>query len=404
MKNKIKNIFRKIRKHKREKNIVKHSLRFLLYLLSRLFITIIVKRNLKFMCNLLRLLTSSSKYSKKRILGIYDLKTLPWGIGDPLLFIEKLSTLKIIHDADKIDFCVIYDNKNPTGYRREPNINTNNAQDYMVDLLPLFNTCPYLGSIFQFSSRKEFNIFLKNNITRYDFYPSLRKNLDESYNFQGHGIVLMKEFEDFFNEYNYIPHLRIGERDRSWAYWFYQNYLPNNTVPVVLSLRRPLSMISRERNADPKVWLAFIDKCKEVYKDVTFVIVGLRIEVFQGLRERSNVVIAKDYGTSIIQDLALMRLSYFYMGTASGPGIIAQFSDLPYLIFQMPQIERYGLSEEKNYSFATENQKLFSTNISVTPELLYGEFSKLCEKLDRNKWKEEIKNASTNKELPSTDD
>ncbi|NQT66885.1 MAG: hypothetical protein HQ569_04855 [Actinobacteria bacterium] len=394
----MKSIFRKIRKHKREKNIVKHGLRFLLYLLR----PFIVKCNLIFVFNLLILLISSAKYGKKRILGIYDFKTLPWSVGDPLLFIEKLSILKIIHKAGMIDICVIYDKKNPSGIRREPNINANNAQDYMVDFLPLFNTCPYLGSVFQFNSRKEFNIFLKNNIHRYDLYPSLRQHLAESYNFDG--IVFMKKFEDFFNKYGYIPHLRIGERDSSWAYWFYQNYLPKDTVPVVLSLRRPLSMISRVRNADPKVWLAFIDKCKEVYKDVAFVIVGLRVEVFKGLRERSNVVIAKDYGTSIIQDLALIRSSYFYLGTVSGPSTIALFSGLPYLMFQLPKIEKYVLSEGKNFSFATENQKLFGTNVPVTPELLYSEFSKLYERLDRNKWKEEaIKNASRKKEMPSTD-
>ena len=399
----MKNIFRKIRKHKREKNIVKHGLRFLLYLL-RLFIKIIVKRNLIFVFNLLRLLISSAKYGKKHILGIYDLKTLPWSVGDPLFFIEKLSILKIIHKAGMIDICVIYDKENPSGIRKEPNISANNAQDYMVDyFLPLFNTCPYLGSVFQFNSRKEFNTFLKNNIHRYDLYPSLRQHLDESYNFAGHLIVLLKEFEDFFNKYGYIPHLRIGKRDSSWAYWFYQNYLPKDTVPVVLSLRRPYSMLERIRNADPKVWLAFIDKCKEVYKDIIFVIVGLRIEVFQGLRERSNVVIAKDYGTSIIEDLALIRSSYCYLCTASGPASIAIFSDLPYLIFQQPEIERYGLSEGKNFDFATENQKLFSTNVPVTPELLYNEFSKLYEGLDRNKWKEAIKNASRKHEMPSTD-
>ena len=267
---------------------------------------------------------------------------------------------------------MIYDKKNPSGWRKEPNINANNAQDYMVDFLPLFNKCPYLGSVFQFNSRKEFNIFLKNNLHRYNLYPSLRQHLDESYNFSGYGIVFMKEFENFFNEYSYIPHLRIGERDSSWAYWFYQNYLPKDTVPVVLSLRRPLSMISRERNADPKVWLAFIDKCKEVYKDITFVIVGLRAEVFQGLRERSNVVIAKDYGTFIIQDLALIRSSYCYLGTASGPGVIAQFSDLPYLIFHMPEIERYGLSEEKNFSFARYCQMLWMRNSTYPPKTHYA--------------------------------
>ena len=55
------------------------------------------------------------------------------------------------------------------------------------------------------------------------------------------------------------------------------------------------------------------------------------------------------------------------------------------------------------FFFATENQKLFGTNVPVTPELLYSEFSKLYKRLDRNKWKEAIKNDSKEKEMPSTD-
>ena len=130
----MKSIFKKISLIRSKKNIVKHGLRFLLYLL-RLFITVTIKRNLKFVFNILRLLISSAKYSKKHILGIYDYKTLPWSVGDHLLFIEKLSILKIIHKVGMIDICVIYDKENPSGIRKEPNINANNAQDYMVDFL-----------------------------------------------------------------------------------------------------------------------------------------------------------------------------------------------------------------------------------------------------------------------------
>ena len=101
-----------------------------------------VKHGLKFFLNLLRLFFSSTKYSKKHILGIYDFKTLPWSVGDPLLFIEKLNTLKIIHNADIIDICIIYDKENPTGIRKDAKIKKNTVQDYMMDFLPLFNTCP----------------------------------------------------------------------------------------------------------------------------------------------------------------------------------------------------------------------------------------------------------------------
>ncbi len=366
------------------KNILKKN-KSILKMYSR------VKNYLKFFLNLLRLFFSSTKYNKKHILGIYDLKTLPWSVGDPLIFTEKLNILKIIHNADMIDICIIYDKENPTGIRKDSKIKVNNAKDYMMDILPLFNTSTYLGSVFQFNSRKEFNDFLKNNIYKYDLFPTLRQHLDESYNFVGQDIVILKELENFYKKYGYIPFLRIGERYRYWANSFYLHYLPGNTVPVVLSLRQPLNIVKSIRNADPRVWFAFIDRCKVVYDDIVFVVVGTREEIFQGLRERSNVIIARDYGTSIIENLALIKSSYCYLGTTSGPTVIALFSNLPYLLFQWPEIEKYGLSEGNNFSFATDNQKVFSTDVPVTHELLFNEFSKLYERLDKKHWKESIK-------------
>lgn len=329
-------------------------------------------------------------FKKKRILGIWDFKALPWSIGDPLVFIEKLSTLKIQHNAEDIDICVVYDRDNPGGNRGngDPNnnITSNNAQDIILEFLPLFSTCPYLGSIFQFNSRREFYSFLKRNSERYDFFPPLGQHLGETYNYYFSAINEMNEIQEFDNAHGYIPYLRIGDRDILWAYWFYLNHLPKNTVPVTLSLKQ--TSHDTQRNANLDVWLLFIDNCKIDFPEVVFVIVGLREEVFEGMRKRPNVIIAKDFGTSIIEDLSLIRTSLMYMGTTSGVNTIAQFSDLPYLIFQYPVniLVKFGLKPGENFSFATEKQKLFSTTTSVTPSLLLKEFKGLYSKLDRKKW------------------
>jgi len=323
-------------------------------------------------------------YKKKRILGIWDYKALPWSVGDPLVFIEKLSILKIQHNAEEIDICIVYDRENPGGNRRGSNLTPDNAQDYMLDFLPLFSTCPYLGSIFQFNSRKEYYQFLKNNFKRYDIFPSLGQHLAETYNYNN-GEPHLNEIQEFYNMHGYIPYLRIGDKDIYWARWFYLSYLPEMTVPVTLSLRQISG--DPERNANPNVWLSFIDKCNMDFSEVIFVVVGLREEIFNGLRKRPNVIITKDFGTSIIEDLALIRTSLMYMGTNSGVNTIAQFSDLPHLIFQFPNIHKYGLNLGNNFSFATDKQKIFSSAIKVTPELLYAEFKDLYSKLDRNQWR-----------------
>ena len=359
---------------------------------SKIFVRIVIQRccsllKVTFYYNLIRLiLTPNSK--KKRILGIWDYKSLPWSVGDPLFFIEILNVLKIKHNAEEVDICLVYDREDPAGTRGKGvshNINPENARDYMMEFLPLFSACSYLGSIFQFISRQEFYRFIKNNAERYHMYPPLEQHLNETYDFSIRN-ALLKPIQEFYILHGNIPHLRIGVRDMAWAQWFYMNHLPKGAVPVSLSLKQTLHRF--EHNADQTVWLSFIDKCCLDFPDVVFVVVGLREEVFEGLRNRSNVVIAKDFGTSIMEDLALIRASLMYMGTCSGVNIIAMFSALPYLIFQMlvDDVYGHGMKMDEKFPFVTNQQKIFSVDIKVTLEFLFKEFKALYSRLDKNEW------------------
>ncbi len=349
----------------------------------------------KFYYHLFNLIFQPS-FKKKRILGIWDYKALPWSVGDPLVFIEMLSILKIRHNAEEIDICIVYDRENPGGNRMEPIINKANAQDKILDYLPIFSTSPFLGSIFLFNSRNEFRAFLINNIWRYDIYPALHDHLSEKYNYVGSAPEII-DVKRFYNENGYIPFLKINEYREKWANQFYLNYLPENILPVALSLRG--SKIACKRNANPSVWLEFIDTCKIIYPEIFFVIIGTREEVFDGLRDRPNVVIAKDFGTSIIEDFALIRKSFLYMGTTSGIGTIALFSDLPYLVFQIPResLDRYGMKTADDFPFFKNSQKYFSSETPVTVNLLLNEFKILYSQLDRELWLKDLtKNSFTN--------
>ena len=346
---------------------------------------------LKFYSNLLRLIFAPG-FKRKRILGIWDFKALPWSIGDPLVFIETLNILKIENNAEEIDICVVYDRNYPIGNRGRSifnkdlaNIGSENAQDYLLEILPLFSTCPFLGSIYQFNSHNEFYRFLKMNIERYDIFPPLAMHLGEAYNFLCCPPIL-NPMQDFFNKHGYIPYLRIGERDKAWAQWFFLKHLPKEAVAVTLSLKQTSHCIGN--NAEPATWLVFIDQCRLDFPEVVFVIVGLREEVFAGLRDRPNVIIAKDSGTSAIEDLALIRASLLYLGISSGVNIIAMFSDLPYLIFQMDVSNylRHGLKVGDKFSFVLDTQKIFSAEVKVTPELLFSEFKQIYSKLDKIRW------------------
>jgi len=248
-----------------------------------------------FLMHLLKLVFIPKTDVQKRILGIWDYKSLPWSIGDALVFVEKLSLLKILHNAEGVDICVVYDQEKPGG-NRSGYISKENAQDNTMDTyLPLFTTSPYLENLYQFSSRNEFYRFLKMNIDRYEVFPSITDHLSESYNFVGGEPLHFTEVEEFYQRYSYIPHLKIGEKYRKYAREFYKANLKENAIPVTLSLRgkNVASYSDDPRNADPSVWLGFIKHCDKEYPQVTFVFIGYREEVLPGLTNMKNVVVAK---------------------------------------------------------------------------------------------------------------
>ena len=360
---------------------------------------------IRFYFNLIRLVFKPLT-SNKRILGIWDYKALPWSVGDPMVFVETLSVLKLTHNAGKVDLCIIYDKENPVGNRGSvfgakktsimgSNINRDNATDYMMDFLPIFGLSPFTGSIFQFNSRNEFYNFIKGNGHRYYIYPSLKEHLGETFNY--YGGAYMNKILDFYKRNNYVPSLKVSERETGNSYQFYKDNLPEGAIPVTLSFK--LTTHDSQRNPDTDVWLAFIDKIGIDFPEVVFVIIGLREESFDGLRARPNVIIAKDFGTNIIEDVSLISASVLYMATTSGIGTIARFSELPYLIFQEPltSLSMYGVKRDEQYCFSNENQKVFDTSITVTPELLYNEFKNVFQKINLNKWRQLVEDKARGK-------
>lgn len=323
----------------------------------------------------------------KRVLGVWDLSALPWSIGDPMMFVESLSLVKIEQDATAVDICVLYDREAPGGTRRV-NLDADQAEYHVLNMLPVFRTSPFLESLFMFADRAEFYDFLRRSADRYVLFPSVEKHLGFTYNFYGGAPIPIHR--KFFDAHGYLPHLRIGGRETAWARSFLRAHCGRDRIAVILSLKQTEQ--APERNADLCIWTAFVDHCAEHFPEVMFVQVGLKEESDEGLRRRENVVVAKDHGTTIVEDLALIRSGCVYMGTVSGINLIAIFSDMPYLLFQMPMysMKSWGIPPGKGFWFAQENQKLFDTSFDVTTELLIKEFTHLYGSVDRGKWLAEI--------------
>lgn len=339
---------------------------------------------LRFATNLFSLLFGRRPVGKN-ILGVWDLKCVPWSVGDFLVFIETLSVIKIRFHADKIDICVLCDSENPTGLRRmfHPKITPSNFRQYLFALLPAIITSPYLGSVYQFDSRSDFNRFITDNHNRYILFPPIHSQLARTYNFFG-GTTL-REIQDFHKDFGYVPHLTVPEYSKYWAYNLYSKHLKDR-IPIALALKS--TPHSTNRNADLKVWRDFIELCDNKYPEVGFIVIGWRDEDCSLLRQLNNVVIAKDYGSTLADDLAIIRTSLLFMGMSSGISTIALFSYLPYLLFGCEDIMAIQTNIEigSTWSFATEKQKLFYDTFEITPESLMEEFSKLYENIDKDAW------------------
>ena len=142
------------------------------------------------------------------------------------------------------------------------------------------------------------------------------------------------------------------------------------------------------RNLDPDVWIQFFRYCENRYP-ATFILVSARNELEPRFRECPNVVLSKDHGTGIEQDLALIDAAPLTIGSSSGLGTMAMFSTKPYCLFNsdIQYWEYQGAVREDDFvrlPFATEFQSFHIGRES--PDLVIREFDRLWATLDQSEW------------------
>ena len=135
-------------------------------------------------------------------------------------------------------------------------------------------------------------------------------------------------------------------------------------------------------------WLEFFDHCRDRYP-VKFVVVCSLSEVDDRLRQYQNVLIAKDFHTSIEQELALIHEAAIHMGSSSGMATMAEFNAKPYLIVNTDMDpDRYkGTIREGSFLrffFASSFQR-FSVG-QETAEILIKEFARMWATVDVDGW------------------
>lgn len=332
---------------------------------------------------------------KQRILLIYDTSAQPFSVGDILMCQEAALVLCQKHQVKVVDFAILYDPKDPgvSNPVFAKVVTQENVVDHLASLLPLVQVNQNLGSFFVFNSREQVVRLIVDNADLYHVWPTGMQVGTRKY-------LTSLVFNDLLVEHHRkcgsIPSLTCRPYLRKWAAQFYcENVSPK--VPVTINLRNNKGW-DLCRNSRMDSWLSLFQYCETRYL-VTFVILCARSEIDDRLRECSNVIFAKDFQTSVEQDMALIHMSPMHMGAGSGPATMAILGKNPYLMIDNASNADGDFYEHQHmivrvddnirrFWFAEPGQRIYVG--LETAEILIKEFQTLFEGLDLPKWKKSI--------------
>jgi hypothetical protein len=353
------------------------------------------KRLLGFSRWLLPALARLSSRQDERLLMVYDFASQPLSVGDLLTFHEASLVLREQHGVEAVDFAFIYDPEKPLATQNSISpINREEFTYQLAAILPLvqFNRC--VGSFFVFDSRKRFERFITSNVTSYKVWPPPALAAGGEY-------LLYEIFNEVlyshFQSHGSLPNLAPRRNLVDWTTAFFRR-VASQRVPITVQLRNN-RRFSHERAANAHIrlaqnsnidaWLEFFRDCEQKF-DATFVVIGSSSEIDERMRGRSNVVIAKDFYTSVEQDLALIQAAAMHLGNDSGPVVMAVFNSKPYMAVNsnlFPHLHREMKVEGRfqRFFFAGPLQRYAAGR--ETSEFLMQEFERMWRAIDKSAWR-----------------
>ncbi len=329
-----------------------------------------------------------SEYTEKKLLAVYDLAVQPYSIGDMLVFQMGALAVAKLRGIEHIDICFISDTRRIPLDPVFANANADGNRLFnLFTLLPLIQLNHAIGSVIIQDSFPDTVNFIKEKGKIYEIWPTEAQLLGDTYN----TFEIMHLIDELYRTTNTWPLLSLPSALAEWVSSFYKIHAKDK-VPVTINLRNN-PHFHHKRNSDMLAWVSFFQRCNTQFP-AQFIIVCSQSEVIPELRTCPNVTIAKDYNTSIVQDVALVMSSAFHMGSPSGPSIIPRFSDRPYVIFDADDISHllagYGSTficesdEVARFSFSHPFQRTLL--LRETEALIFREFCGLWNVRDWSKW------------------
>lgn len=263
----------------------------------------------------------------KRLLLIYDFESQPFSVGD-ILFLQAASLCVSEHTGlDRIDVALVFESSSPVIC--DPAFSHIKPEDFLYHLssvLPAAQFNAKLGSLLMFDSHSRLEKFVSDNVSEYRIWPSIVLYSSKQYLFYH---CINDIFPNFCKHGERLPSLQPRPALKRWAQDFIARTQRHDRCVSIQLRRNPKNPL---RNSDYASWKRFFGHARENYP-VTFFVICSQIEIDLEFREYENVVLVKDYQTSLEQDLALIEGCEFHMGPSSGPGSIAIFNRKPYCMF-----------------------------------------------------------------------
>lgn len=337
-----------------------------------------VIRRLSWLLPTARYLLWPPNRSPRRVLAVWDFRTAPPTIGEMLCFQAKTLMLREETGVDKIDIAWLTDPVNPA--RHDPGTDSPDFHLRVARLLPLIHMNPHLGSFLLADSLETLTSYIADNADRYFVFPSPKRIFGRELYYTD----LLNSTFRFYSSHGHVPYLACHPALSRWARQLICDRI-RPKLPVVIQAR--LGADATDRNARLDEWLAFVLYCRTAHPDVHFIVIAARNEVDDRFRQCPNVTVSRDVCDTVEQDMALIEASLIYLGTTSGPNIMALVSGRPYLIYNFGTVHE-ALAPGSQLPYATPLQRVIWQ--PETSEALRTDFDELLGKVDIAAWERQF--------------
>jgi hypothetical protein len=325
----------------------------------------------------LQVLKNEIRRSRDSVLGIMDYRYAPLALGDTMTWLTNLQVLAHDTGLKKIELLILVDGgrsrASPTGH-----ITRYNYVSALENIQPAFLCSPLIKSIRVYesedlSAQRIFGAALARSVS----WPGMVDHLRHDMDYVGHD-----QINDFNKRNGWIPKLRPPQGYQAETDLFRRSHLGGRQSFVLNIRQRALTsdMADVVRDSPSDCWYDFLCRAQNLWPLAYFVLVGDFTTWERRFAALPNVVIPRGHGYGLGHELSLLLGGMPFIGSDSGFGVAASFSDSPYVITRYQYgttgyRDRIGLAEGEHYRFASANQRL--SWLAESTDLLVELFTEL---------------------------